>query len=169
MPYLRLLLILLCCASASPVKAQFFQYCTDSTRIANDFQPCGTDFTPVCGCDQVTYRNECSAYFWGGLFSGSWTTNSVCTSFYFDFYPTAITYFPGRFSVFLKERGSASLYIYDAFGKLQHTDIFYTSAANETRTKEINVQNLDLGIYNMIVVVGNEVQYLKFAKVTKFE
>ena len=74
---------------------QQFSYCQDSARIADTFWPCGTDYEPVCGCDNETYRNECAAYFWGGLLSGSWTTRIVCGNFDIDFYPTAVTYFPG--------------------------------------------------------------------------
>ena len=148
---------------------QQFTYCKDSTRTEDTFWPCGNDYEPVCGCDNETYRNECAAYFWGGLLSGSWTTSTVCTNFDIDFFPTAVTYFPARFSLYMKNAGTATLYIYDSYGKLKYTDYFYASSTAFKQSKEISVQNFDLGIYILIVVVEGEVQSIKFAKTVKFE
>jgi hypothetical protein len=141
----------------------YSQYCVDSTRTPDDYIPCGTDYEPVCGCNNVTYRNGCSAYYWGGLYSQSWV-DGPCETFDFDFYPTAITNFPVHFSAYRKTPGSVTLYVYDSMGTLCYSDYFYVSVPFSIITKEIPLENLLRGIYIAYIVSDGEVKYLKFAK-----
>ncbi|MBK9525470.1 MAG: hypothetical protein IPO39_12155 [Bacteroidetes bacterium] len=142
--------------------------CTDSTRTANEYMPCGRDYQPVCGCDNKTYRNACAAFNWGGLYSNSWTDGTVCGNFDFDFFPTAIDYYPSHLNIFMKSPGSAVLYIYDTYGRLKYSEYYSATYPAQIIQDEIPVQNLLLGIYIVAVVVGEEIQYKKFAKVTNF-
>ncbi len=50
--------------------------CVDVQQIDSDF-PCLTVEEPVCGCDGVTYGNECEATYWGGILT---YTQGPCTT-----------------------------------------------------------------------------------------
>ena len=72
-----------------------FAQCKDSTR-ADPYYHCDLPYQPVCGCDNVTYRNTCAALNWGGIinsgFSLPWT-DGICqnTNFDFDFVPNPVS------------------------------------------------------------------------------
>jgi hypothetical protein len=65
--------------------SQFTQpTCIDSLAITNN--TCyGTMYEPVCGCDNVTYRNECNAVA-AGIINGAYT-QGPCEFMDFDFTP----------------------------------------------------------------------------------
>ena len=164
---LVLLVLIAFAGMAQPVYS-----CKDTLNTPNTFQPCGTDYRPVCGCDNVTYRNSCAAQYWGGLYAWS-GDNEICDNFNFDFYPSAVDYFPAHFHLFMKNPGSAVLYIYDTFGRLQYEKLFYATYANQIIPDdgggggfEVPVQTFLKGIYAVVVVANGEKRYQKIAKVT---
>ncbi len=157
--------------SITQVYAQNTVCCKDTLRQPDTFFPCNTQqYEPVCGCDQVTYRNRCAAEQWGGLINNGfclgWTEETVCGNFDFDFIPSGVTNQPVKFSLFMKSTGSASLYIYNRFGALMYTDFFNASSTGIVISgQDINLQSLEIGIYVAVVVVNGERQSKKFGKV----
>ena len=156
--------------SGSCVWAQNNNCCKDTMRQPDKYYQCNTtQYEPVCGCDQVTYRNRCAAENWGGLINNGfclgWTEGTVCGNFDFDFIPSGIVYQPVQFSLFMKTPGSATLYIYNRYGAILYADYFNTTMPGQITSRQISFQFLDVGIYLAVVVVNGERQSKKFGKV----
>ena len=79
--------------AALSIKAQnpgtYQPTCIDTTLTNFNSNPCyGNSYEPVCGCDNVTYRNECMAKA-AGIVNNSFTQGS-CEFMDFDFYPNPV-------------------------------------------------------------------------------
>jgi hypothetical protein len=141
--------------------AQIPQLCVDSTRIDPFFQCNDPAFIPVCGCNFVTYRNECVAFRNGGVNNILYT--GVCQNEYVfaDLYPNIVQDNINLYVQFY-EKGSATIQIRDVFGNIKLTQNHlsidnrqFTFSASEYRT----------GIYYVFVIAGNVSTVLKFVKI----
>lgn len=101
--------LLLCLSSGAQTFNQ--NTCQDTTLISNN--PCyGTSYQPVCGCDNVTYRNECLAYA-NGLLN---FTQGPCEFMDFDFLPNPVATI-GQLQVKVVCKGitDINVWIFDTF------------------------------------------------------
>jgi hypothetical protein len=133
------LLTLLFLISASFLKGQTFSQntCKDSTMVT--YNPCyGTLYSPVCGCDGVTYRNECLAYAQGLLNF----TQGPCEFMDFDFLPNPVnTAGQLQLKIICKEVTDINVWIFDMYFK----QMYY----------QVSRQFKDIELYPDIRGVGN--------------
>jgi hypothetical protein len=148
------------------------QDCEDQYRTPDKFHIVSTDYSPVCGCDDQTYRNSDAAYWWGAI--NTWTSNTICGSFDIDLYPTVVTSgstVPPHLRIYMKYGGTASMAIYDTFGRFMFEHLFETSQGEmiipEADPYDIVVaQDFPYGIYILVVSVGGDRLSRKFMVVT---
>jgi len=147
--------------------------CEDPYRIPDEFHIIATEYEPVCGCDGQTYRNSDAAYWWGAI--NDWTSNTVCGNFDIDLYPTIITSgstVPPHLRIYMKYSGTASMAIYDYFGRFMLEKLFNASAGEmvipEADPYDIQeAQDFRRGIYILVVSVGGDRLSRKFMVVTE--
>ena len=94
------------------LKAQNFgNVCKDST-LASFNQCYGTPFQPICGCDGVTYRNECGALAKGVLLWGQ----GPCEALDFDVRPNPLVDI-GYLDIITKQTSDVQVWIFDMFAR----------------------------------------------------
>lgn len=153
-------MILLACIACTSARAQIF--CIDSSRVNPTFQCNVQLYDPVCGCDNITYRNSCNAVNNHGVtqFRGG-----VCSGLDVDFYPNPV----GPASVMTINlsypefiNGNADLKIVDAYGKVWEHRLIN----NFNRTMiQLDMYTMMTGVYMLVVTSTlNTVVVKKFAK-----
>ncbi|MDP1726469.1 MAG: Kazal-type serine protease inhibitor [Bacteroidota bacterium] len=97
------------------VQKQALAQCIDPLGV-NPSASCPTDYVPVCGCDQVTYRNQCVAQYRNGVLT---FIEGPCSGFEFDLFPSFVSQNDVLRVTFVQNTGMpANFFIIDSFGKL---------------------------------------------------
>lgn len=136
--------------------------CVDSNRIDPFYQCNDPRFEPVCGCNFVTYRNDCESFRRHGV---NWVfQDGVCQNdiFFFDLYPNLVT-FQTRLFIQFYDEGSVTIEIRDAFGKLSFFRIIQRTRYHE---ETLNLSGYKTGVYFMSVRSGPKIEFKKIIKIS---
>lgn len=135
--------------------------CVDSTRIDPYFY-CYYEFHPVCGCNQVTYANPCSASRQGGV---NYFNDGPCKDFYFDFYPNPVgtSILSGmNFNLQFKDKGDVNITIMDLFGTIYFQRM---RSGISSYQEQLQLDFMKDGVYFLVVRSGSTQQVKKFLKI----
>jgi hypothetical protein len=90
--------------------------CVDPLAISPGFACPDPSYRPVCGCDQITYRNDCEARYRNGVLT---YTDGPCSGFEFDMIPNFVGETDVMRFTFVQNTGRpATMYVLDYFGKV---------------------------------------------------
>jgi len=150
---MRIFIAFIFSVSFSILNAQQFgqNFCQDSTLIS--LNPCyGTLYQPVCGCDGVTYRNECLAYAQGLLNF----VQGPCEFMDFDFLPNPVnTAGQLQLKVICKDVTDINIWIFDMFFK----QVYY-QVSRQFKEIELypDVRGLGNGMFFIVVEAAGTVK-----------
>jgi len=147
--------------------AQIWVDCIDSNRVNPNYRCNDPSFDPVCGCNNVTYRNGCEMYNVGGVNYPSTTSNGVCSNdyFYSFFYPNPCTdriNFNMQFAY--QEYAPVTLQIYSVFGNLMLSQSYTSITSSPSTPITIYLTNLKSGMYTLVVRANGVYKITKFVK-----
>jgi hypothetical protein len=134
-----------------------FNICIDSGRVNPLFQCNDQFYNPVCGCDGITYRNQCEAYNVYGV--TNWRSG-VCSGLDVDYYPNPVgPASPFTVNLSFPEfiMGNADLKISDLYGRIYTQRIINNF---NRQTIQLDLSGLKTGLYFLIIASNKKTSYV---------
>ncbi len=126
---------------------------------ADPWYNCGTDFSPVCACDNKTYKNQCAAQWQGGIRGSQWISGP-CEEFYFNMNSVPATGLV-QIDFMFKDRGSAMLYLINMRGEVLYQ--YQISTSNNLPIRyELDMIRYPAGFYFVSISTNSFRQVQKF-------
>lgn len=152
-----ILLFLLILASFLNVQSQgiYQPTCIDTTLTNFNSNPCyGNSYEPVCGCDNVTYRNSCMADA-AGIINYSYT-QGPCEFMDFDFYPNPVaTAGQLKVKVICKGISDINVWIFDMYFRQMYYQVSRQFADIELYP---DVRGFGNGLFFIVVEAGGAIK-----------
>jgi hypothetical protein len=167
MKELPLILFIIACLSPLSGYSQIWVDCIDSNRVNPNYRCNDPTFDPVCGCNNVTYRNGCEMYNVGGVNYPSITSNGVCSNdyFYSFFYPNPCTDRINFNMQFTDQKyAPVTLQIYSVFGNLMLSQSYTSITSSPSPPITIYLSNLKSGMYTLVIRANGVYKISKFVK-----
>ncbi len=131
--------------------------CQDSSQIRLGAY-CYPEFRPICGCDNVTYRNVCRALNDRGV---QFYTDGPCEPLAFNFDPNPVL--TNLYVTFvLKTTGDLHIMILDLYGKIYYEDMRFSVDRYDL---QIDVTNYRNGLFMIYAETDGYVLVKKFSHV----
>lgn len=156
MTFSKLALVFLLALCFQKTSAQITTYCVDTQRV-NPYYICGNPiYFPVCGCNGVTYRNECAAYYMGGV---NYTVNGSCGNFDFDILENPVNT-NLTLSVYTKKTQQVIMQSWNDMGN-KYYEFAFNGVEASVQQFFVDVHDWPRGVYIIAVIVNGEQQSKK--------
>ena len=160
--YLFLLMFILA-LPASELFAQFYIPCIDTIRQPNPYYYCDFVYQPVCGCNGVTYRNDCVAYWQNAV---NLSDNGICGDIDVYLIQNLVSEYI-EFAIYLKQFGYVSVAVYDVYGMMYYFDALPGFVEN-SGYMQVPVQNLRHGVYFFVIIHNEQAITRKFIRLPHY-
>jgi len=132
--------------------------CPIDSNLMHTYCVYDTSWYPECGCNNITYRNDCARQQSGVLLYTDRTCEDITIVY---LYPIP-AFNDLIYRIYLKAlSGNASVYIYDVYGNLHYSKYFLGISDDR---ENLDVTFLPSGVYVLVAIANGHYASKKFVK-----